>query len=239
MQFAAAWCILAASVAFAAKTQPALKALVQDHVKPKDLSEEEVVEGALGGNVSIESLVITDKNSSGANTTGVELVPAERSGTLASAPAPLGLDMAPAPAPAAPPLAAPAPAPAPAPVIATTTAEPAQSILWSWLPSFLSPSHLWGFIFGAPPRHTPATLAQIKDLDKAVFAPAPVRPPKEDSTFAPAPLLNSSSTISTFLQQFKLSRKDEGEWSWLLWLWPFQSDEHARQAEHQLTFSRV
>eukprot|EP00913_Durusdinium_trenchii_P029079 g27265.t1 len=92
MQFAAAWCILAASVAFAAKTQPALKALVQDHVKPKDLSEEEVVEamlqtiwsivfsghcdlrqGALGGNVSIESLVITDKNSSGANTTGVEL----------------------------------------------------------------------------------------------------------------------------------------------------------------------
>lgn len=127
----------------------------------QDLSEEEVVEamlqtiwsivfsghcdlrqGALGGNVSIESLVITDKNSSGANTTGVELVPAERSGTLASAPAPLGLDMAPAPAPAAPPLAAPAPAPAPAPVIATTTAEPAQSILWSWLPSFLSPSIL-------------------------------------------------------------------------------------------------
>ena len=57
---------------------------------------------------------------------------------------------------------------------------------------------IWDYIFGTP-KHTPATLAQIKDLDEAVFAPAPVRKTKKDSTFAPAPPLNSLN--SSFLQQ--------------------------------------
>ncbi len=57
---------------------------------------------------------------------------------------------------------------------------------------------IWDYIFGTP-KHTPATLAQIKDLDEAVFAPAPVRKAKKDSTFAPAPPLNALN--SSFLQQ--------------------------------------
>jgi hypothetical protein len=66
--------------------------------------------------------------------------------------------------------------------------------------------------------HTPATLAQIKDLDEAVFAPAPVRESKKDATFAPAPMLNSS-----FLES-EAERSREA-------LWTYQTHKQKRIAD--------
>mmetsp|Transcript_49812 Transcript_49812/g.79400 ORF Transcript_49812/g.79400 Transcript_49812/m.79400 type:complete len:240 (-) Transcript_49812:108-827(-) len=228
MQFAVAWCCVFAA-ANAAKTQLAVKALVQDNVKSKDLPKD-TREGALGGSVSIASLV-TDKNASNAtDAEPVELVPPV---PLAAAPAGPGPEFAPMPAPAAAPMAAPAPAPAPA----------KTSGLWSWLPWFLSPSSLWDYIFGSP-THTPATLAQIKHLDEAVFAPAPVRESKKDGTFAPAPMLNSSflepSTSREMTQPVTEAEKsEERELGWWSWLWPFQSEEKPDQKDSILEELRV
>lgn len=217
MQFAVAWCCLLAIAANAAKTQFAVKALVQE--VPKD-----TIEGALGGSVSIASL-LTDKNAS-ANATDAEpeLVPPV---PLAAAPAGPGPEFAPMPAPAAAPMAAPAPAPA------------KTSGLWSWLPWFLSPSSLWNYIFGTP-MHTPATLAQIKDLDEAVFAPAPVRESKKDATFAPAPMLNSSFLEPSASREVTEAEKsEERELGWWSWLWPFQSEEKPEQKDSVLEELRV
>eukprot|EP00435_Cladocopium_sp_Y103_P009217 s5072_g2.t1 len=223
MQFAAAWCCLFAA-ANAAKTQPAVKALVQDNVKSKEVPKD-AIEGALGGSVSIASL-LTDKNTSGNATAPVELVPPV---PLAAAPAGPGPEFAPAAAPAAAPMAAPAPAPAPA----------KTSDLWWWLPWFLSPSSVWKYIFGTP-THTPATLAQIKDLDEAVFAPAPVRESKKDSTFAPAPMLNSSFLEPSTSRKMKEAEKsEEKELGWWSWLWPFQSEEKPEQKDSVMEELRV
>jgi len=227
MQFAAAWCLLAALTAHAAKTQPSLKALVQDRVKPK---ESEATFEAGGGSVSIASLVV-DKNASSQNSSDVEPVELVPPTAVPVGPGP---EFAPAAAPAAAPIAAPAPAPA--------AASPPTGSALSWLPWFLSPSKIWDYIFGTP-KHTPATLAQIKDLDEAVFAPAPVRKTKKDSTFAPAPPLNSLN--SSFLQQpsesatHKVTKVEERDFSWLSWLWPFQSEEKPDQKESVLEELRV
>lgn len=229
MQFAVAWCCLLAIAANAAKTQLAVKALVQDNVKSKEVPKD-TIEGALGGSVSIASL-LTDKNAS-ANATDAEpeLVPPV---PLVAAPAGPGPEFAPMPAPAAAPMAAPAPAPAPA----------KTSGLWSWLPWFLSPSSLWNYIFGTP-MHTPATLAQIKDLDEAVFAPAPVRESKKDATFAPAPMLNSSFLEPSASREVteavtEAEKSEERELGWWSWLWPFQSEEKPEQKDSVLEELRV
>eukprot|EP00440_Ansanella_granifera_P018909 gb/GFBE01020545.1/.p1 GENE.gb/GFBE01020545.1/~~gb/GFBE01020545.1/.p1 ORF type:complete len:268 (+),score=67.48 gb/GFBE01020545.1/:1-804(+) len=205
----------------------------KDGVNPKDMSDEEVIQAVMGDLPAVEA--------KHAVATARELEePAAPAAAPMAAPAAAPV-AAPAAAPMASPAASPEAAPAAAPMAAgpaaaattTSTEAPAAAPEESWLPWWLNPWKIWQALFGGPPKHEPATLEQIKGLDPAVFAPAPLREEKkEDTTFAPAPWPKDYKKKSSLLAASgSVKASQETSWLWLWWPFPEVESDESEAAE--------
>lgn len=159
------------------------KALLQEKTEPQELSDHDLIEEVLGGNVPSEEW--EDSAHAAKKARDVQLARETAAVPVAS---PAAYDSAsPAAWQAASPAMETAIAPAMAPVMAPAAAAPAPAAAAPMGKSWLA--QLWqsimDWLFPAPPAPKPPSADQVAKLDKATFAPANHETPEEDSTFAP------------------------------------------------------
>lgn len=220
------------------------KALLQEKTEPQELSDHDLIEEVLGGNVPSDEW--EDSAHAAKKAHDVQLAKATAAVPVASpavyeSASPAAWQaaspaMAPATAPALPPVIAPMePAASPAP--APAAAGPKIESLGDWVALLWQSIMDW--LFPSPPAPKPPTADQVAKLDKATFAPASHEKPEEDSTFAPPggeggankkkkrghKGLDEAEQKASLMQNGKMgvapAEKAVSKASWWWWAWPF------------------